>query len=341
LRAAKACSIYRGVNPFPRRKFLLLSAGALSAGRTLVPGSVPELVRKQGVALGATVTFTAWGADRARVETALSEAFAELERVEAAMSLFRPESELSRLNREGALKNPGADLLRVLQMAMQLSAASNGAFDVTVQPLWELRRRAQQRGETLSESAIETARASVNWREVEISPECIRLKRAGMALTLNGIAQGFAADQALAVLQRHGIPHALLDTGEFSSMGRAAEGRAWRVGIQHPRKRDQFIASADLGGRCFATSGDYETAFRADFAEHHVFDPRTGHSPQELASVSVVAPTAMLADALSTTLMVTGVAAGQGLLRQFPGADALFVRKDGSVVTTAGFPAAA
>ena len=123
--------------------------------------------------------------------------------------------------------------------------------------------------------------------------------------------------------------------------GRNLEGAVWKIGIQHPREREAFATLASLDNRCLATSGDYETTFSADFSRHHIFDPHTGESPGELASVSVLAPTAMSADALSTTLFVLGLQRGMESLREYPGTDALMILKDGRRFATRGFPFAA
>jgi thiamine biosynthesis lipoprotein len=162
-----------------------------------------------------------------------------------------------------------------------------------------------------------------------------------MAVTLNGIAQGYAADAAMRVLRAHGIEHALVDAGEFSARGTNAKRNAWSIGIQHPREREAFAALARLENRCLATSGDYETAFSEDFSQHHIVNPHTGRSPEELASVSVLAPDAMTADALSTALFVLGAERGQELLREFPATDALIITKNGRHIATRGFPVTA
>lgn len=263
-------------------------------------------------------------------QAALGEAFAELERIESVMSLYRPESQISRLNREGVLQNPDASLVEVLRFAGDVAEKSGGAFDVTVQPLWVL-QGAKPDAVTLG---------LVDWRKVELDVPRIKLAP-GMAITLNGIAQGFAADAAMRVMREHGVEHALIDAGEFSAHGSNAENAPWRIGIQHPRERDAFAALAKLENRCLATSGDYETAFSDDFSRHHIFDPHTGESPGELASVSVLAPTAMVADALSTTLFVLGAKRGIDFLRHYPGTDALLILKNGRRVATSGFPFAA
>ncbi|OAI56387.1 hypothetical protein AYO49_00880 [Verrucomicrobiaceae bacterium SCGC AG-212-N21] len=289
-------------------------------------------------ALGSDVTMTVWHPDHAAGEAALDAAFAELDCIEDVMSLYRPESQLCRLNRERSLESPHPHLVSLLNFASELSAQSEGAFDVTVQPLWNLYRSAAQEGQLPGENAVREARACVDWRRVHVTSERISLSGEGTSITLNGIAQGFAADAAMAVLKRAGVSHALLDAGEMSALGGKPDGGSWRVGIQHPRRPDAFVSLARLQNRCLATSGDYETRFSDDFRHNHLFDPHTGHSPTELASVSIAAPTATAADALSTAVFVLGVERGVALVRRTPGMDALLVLKNGRVIATDGFP---
>lgn len=278
-------------------------------------------------ALGAVVHVTVLHADERVAGEALDAAFAELERIENVMSLYRPESQISRLNREGVLENPDASLVEVLRFAAEVAEKSGGAFDVTVQPLWRLK------GTKPDASTL----ALVDWRKVETAENRVKLSP-GMAITLNGIAQGYAADAAMRVIRQHGVEHALIDAGEFSAVGLNAEKVPWRIGIQHPRQRDALAARAQLENRCLATSGDYETTFSDDFSRHHILDPHSGESPGELASVSVLAPTAMAADALSTALFVLGADRGLDFIRQHPGTDALLILKDGRQLRTKNFP---
>lgn len=271
--------------------------------------------------------MTVLHADEDVANAALDAAFAELERIESVMSLYRPESQISRLNRDGVLEMPDASLVEVLRFAVGVAEKSSGAFDVTVQPLWKL-KGAKPDATTL---------ALVDWRKVELRENRIKLAP-GMAITLNGIAQGFAADAAMRVMRVHGIEHALIDAGEFSAHGMNAENAPWRVGIQHPRERDALAARASLENRCLATSGDYETTFRNDFRWHHILNPHTGESADELASVSVIAPTAMAADALSTALFVLGASRGLDFLHDYPDTDAFLISKDGREFRTKNFP---
>jgi thiamine biosynthesis lipoprotein len=265
--------------------------------------------------------------------------FSELEAIEQVLSLYRPESQLCRLNRAGKLSDPHPYLTEVLIAARNAAEQSDGAFDCTVQPLWQAYATASQEGRLPGDAEVAAARALVDWRQVEIRPGEVRLLKPHMAVTLNGIAQGFAADRARAVLQAHGVRQALFNTGEIGSLGFKSSREPWKVGIQHPRAADAFVSLAGLAGRSLATSGDYESAFSTDFRKNHIFDPRTGDSPAELASVSIVAPSAMQADALSTTAMVLGAKATVELAHSLREVDVLLVWKVGRTFATPGFPA--
>ena len=318
-----------------RRRFLTLTAGA--CGAMFLGFKSPPPLRKmsrESKALGTHVTMTVLHADEDVGRAALDAAFAELERVESVMSIYRPETQLARLNRDGVLENPDPYFVEVLRHAAAVSEQSGGAFDITVQPLWAL----FSSQEDPDAAALRSALGYVDWRGVKFADDRVSLATPGMAITLNGIAQGFAADAAMRVVRAHGVKHALIDTGEMSATGRNLAGAVWKIGIQHPRERDAFATLAWLDNRCLATSGDYETTFSADFSRNHIFDPHTGESPGELASVSVLAPTAMSADALSTTLFVLGLQRGMELLREYPGTDALMILKDGRPFATNGFP---
>jgi FAD:protein FMN transferase len=166
----------------------------------------------------------------------------------------------------------------------------------------------------------------------------VRLKKAGMGITLNGIAQGFAADRAMGAIKGCGVRHALVNAGEIASLGRKAGGELWSVGIQHPRVADAYLGLAQLEGRCMSTSGDYETTFSVDKAYNHIFEPWSGRSPEAFSSVTVVAPSATEADALSTAIFVLGMEKGMELVRASAGVDVLLVGKDGREMASGGFP---
>ncbi|MBK1877556.1 FAD:protein FMN transferase [Pelagicoccus mobilis] len=332
-----------------RRQFVFGMFGAAAVGlcgyRYATGPQAPNLahlvkVSKTGQALGTTVTITAYHADRKVARDALTEAFEAIERVEQTMSLYRPDSQLSKLNRDGFLANPQASLVQVLETALHLSVQSNGAFDVSIQPLWAAYEAASQQERLPTPTEIKDAKNLVNWQNIELSEEQISLSNKGMALTLNGIAQGYAADVAACALKAHGIEHALIDSGEISTVGVPAHKDNWTIGIKHPREEDAFLGVASFKGRCLATSGDYESHFTDDYEQHHLLDPRSGRSPQELSSVTVAAPTAMEADALSTAVFLMGLEKGKELIERLPNVDALFVDKANHTSHTTNFPIA-
>jgi len=314
-----------------RRTFLFASLGL--GAQTLGLAATATWQSRSFVALGTTVQLKAAHVDPARLTQALDAAVRAAREVEASMSLFRADSELSQLNQLGRLADPSLHLLTVLRAARQVSQASAGAFDVTVQPLWALHDRARREGRLPTALEIATARAQVGWQKLSIDPHRLRFTQPGMAVTLNGIAQGYAADAARQALMAHGIEHALLDTGEFSALGRNAQSRPWTLGVEDPRDTTRLLAALQLDGRCLATSADNRSAFTPDHRHHHIFDPATGDSPTTLSSVTVAAPTAMLADALTKVMFVGGPGRIPALARQWR-VGVLWVDKQGRWAAT-------
>ncbi|MBQ5939515.1 FAD:protein FMN transferase [Massilia sp. AB1] len=322
-----------------RRSFIAAALGSASVLGDTAQARAPRTRLHTGAALafGTTVAVTVRHEDERVARRAIDAALAAVGRIQRLMSIYDPGSEVFRLNRDGVLGAPAPELLAVLRHARDLSQLTNGAFDITVQPLWQACRQAFAQGRPPSQAERERARALVGWRQVEASPERVQLRKRGMCITLNGLAQGYAADLALRALRQHGVAHALLDTGEFASAG-AAQDRPWALGVPDPRAPGRLAASFALDGRSVATSGDYEAAFTRDFVHHHIFDPATGSSPADLASVTVLAPTALEADGLSTAFMVMGARCAHSLAARLGGVDVLTIDKRGQAWRSPGFP---
>ena len=327
-----------------RRQFLWTMAGVSGAtglglwGSQTTWGGGLETFQLTSRALGSDVSVIALHESRETAKRAVDAAFAELALVEELMSLYRADSQLSRLNRERVLERPHPYLVSVLQDAQRMSLESAGAFDMTVQPLWDLYAGASRQGRLPEDDEIEAARRRVDYRKVDVTSQRLLLHGEDTSITLNGIAQGFAGDRVIAALRQHGIENALVNAGELGAFGSKERGQPWTVGIQHPRRPDALLWITKLDGRCMATSGDYEMAFTPDRSCNHIFDPTTGRSPKAFASVTVLARTGVEADGLSTAAFVLGEEEGARLIEGWPGADALFVRKDESVYWTSGFP---
>lgn len=284
--------------------------------------------------LGTHLHLRAAHTSPAQLEKGLDAAVAAIRHVEAQFSLFDPHSAVSQLNREGVLLRPHPDFVKLLQLAKQVSAKSQGSFDVTVQPLWEVWQQAKLQGRLPSADTLRQALSRVGWRGLDISAERIAFKKPGMGVTLNGIAQGFASDLARAALQTQGIEHALIDAGEWSSLGQSPEATPWRIGVQSPRAAS-LLATLHADGRAIATSSDAFYRFAANDRHHHVFNPRTGFSPTALASVTVLAPHCALADALTKVMFMGSARDALQLARQWQ-VDVLTVDKQGRLQMSAG-----
>jgi thiamine biosynthesis lipoprotein len=333
-----------------RRNFIRTSLGTFAgiAGACLpggmwrsASGSGAHLYRGAALAFGTTISVSVVHDDQRQAELAIEDAFQAARMVDRLMSIYSPDSQVFQLNRDGALTRPDPHLLLVLEQARQLSQMSGGAFDVTVQPLWRVFSDAQADAGLPTQRQRQDAQARIGWRALAFDRKQVRFLRPGMALTLNGLAQGYAADLALAAVRARGVAHALLDTGEFIAQGRSARQQPWMLGIRDPRDAGALAASVYINGRSVATSGDYESAFSADLMHHHIFDPALGDSSPELASVTVLAPSALLADGLSTAFMAMGLRKARALAAGMPAVDLMTIDKKGRVWKSPGFAASA
>jgi thiamine biosynthesis lipoprotein len=309
----------------------------VALGGSPAPGAEPlpdgrTLVRDAALAFDTTVSIAAIHEDPKIAGEAIDDVLAQTRRIDSLMTVQRAGSEVGRLNALGTLDHPDPHLVRVLEFSRRLSSLSDGAFDVTVQPLWMVYIKCKRQGRTPTANEVAEARSVVDWRAIEVSARRVTLGRTGMSITLNGVAQGYAADLALAALRERGVHDALIDTGEFGAEGERRPRQPWTIGIQHPRIADAVIATVAMDGRFLATSGDYATSFTEDFAHHHIFDPRTGDSPGEFSSVVVAAGSGMEADGLTKPMMVLERSRALALLSQFPGSGAAWIDKSARIV---------
>ncbi len=248
---------------------------------------------------GTTLWIKAAHTDAGRLQQALDESVKTIRMVEQHMSLFDPDSAVSRLNRLGELRQPDADLVSVMTLASYVSRRSAGAFDVTMQPLWGLWSLHSQSQTLPSPKVVLQTRSLVNWQAMTVSADVVRLHTKGMGVSLNGIAQGYAADKVRAVLQSHGVAHALIDTGETALLGQSPRAQDWQFAIEATVPSAQSAPVLNTHGWAVATSDDAHTVFSKDRVHHHILNPHTGDSPTYWASVSVIAPSCALADALT------------------------------------------
>ncbi|MEM7145417.1 MAG: FAD:protein FMN transferase [Verrucomicrobiota bacterium] len=233
----------------------------------------------------------------------LAEACAgEIRRLEAMFTLYEEDSLLRRLNREGELRDPPVEFVELLVGAGEMHRVTGGAFDASVQPLWEFyeghfREHPEEEPEG---KALAKVRERVGWEKVEVRPERVVLGEDGMALTLNGIVQGYVTDRVTAILVEAGVEQALVNVGEYRAIGGRPDGEAWQVGIASPVERGEVIDVVALEDAALATSGGYGFQFDERGRFHHMIPPK-GRAFQDVnRSVSVEAPEAMWADGLAT-----------------------------------------
>lgn len=285
-----------------RRRFIGITGAA--AGLTVLPPSgraVAPVHHWNGVALGARASIQLVHPHRPEARRIIDLAVREIERLEAIFSLYRVDSAVSRLNRDGRLTAPPLELVDLLHRAALVSEASGGLFDVTVQPLYRrLHQHYAYSPQAKTPPPMDDLLHLVDWRRVELDSEAIAFGRRGMEVTLNGIAQGYITDRVADLLVRNGIGQVLLDLGETRALGERADGQAWRVGIADPGARTRIAGYVSCVDRAVATSGGYGTILDRAGRVNHLIDPRDGTTAALDRSVTVVAGEACHADAWST-----------------------------------------
>jgi thiamine biosynthesis lipoprotein len=293
------------------------------------------VVTWRGIALGAAASLQIHHHDRAAAEKLVQRSIAELRRLERLFSLYRDDSALVDLNRRGVLDAPAAELVELIGEAQRYGALTGGAFDPTVQPLWVLYADHFSKLEAAPggppATAVQAALAKVGYSKMLVSRDRIALDR-GMALTLNGIAQGYITDRVVEVLRAGGIAHSLVDMGESRAIGSHPDGRPWEAGISDPDNPTRIAETMQLVNQAVATSGGYGFRFDAQGRFNHLFDPRTGESANRYKSVTVVMPTATAADALSTAFSLLPAEAIGDVLKKSGEGRALLVTVDGQRV---------
>jgi len=324
-----------------RRRFLRVAAAV--AGVPIVITTVratapkPRFHTWHGEVLGALAELSLWHPDAAFARRTIARVCREIDRLEQIFSLYRPNSEISRLNAAGTLLKPSPELRKLIEASQRLGELSGGAFDISVQPLWRVyeahfwSRTDIQRD--IAARARDVAQTLVDFRQIESGAARVAFARAGMAITLNGIAQGYISDAIADMLRNEGFESAVVDLGEYRAIGRHPDGRPWRVGIRDGRNAGSIDRVIDLEDMALAVSGGYGTTFDASGRFHHIFDPRTGASANTIVDVAVMGPTATAADGLATAICVAGEGLAPTLLAAYPHTRATLTRLDGTSTT--------
>ena len=292
--------------------------------------------------MGTRIAVEVWHADTAAAEAAIDAVIAEMRRIDSLMSTYKPESQVSQVNREAAAGPVKVDpeLARLVARALEFSRMSGGAFDITyasVGYLYDYRA-----GKHPTDAEIAAALPAINWRHVvvDLSGSTIRFLEPGVRIDLGGIAKGHAVDSCIALLEARGISNATVTAGGDSRILGDRRGRPWIVGIRHPDDRERVIARIPLEDAAISTSGDYERFFDEDGVRyHHIIDPKTGKSPHGVRSVTIIAPTSTLAEGLTKSVFILGPERGMALVAEQADVDAVVVTAEGKVLYSSGLAA--
>ncbi len=316
--------------------FCLFAFCAAGCGSTSTP-----VTHREQMLMGTLVSISISNTDSEKANRSADLAFQEIRRIEQIMSTYLPESEISLINRSSGKdwRSVHPEILFVIQEALDYSRLSNGAFDITFKPLTRL-WNFEPESRPPDPKAVRELLNLVDFRSVLIDKEeRVLLKKPGMAIGLGGIAKGYAVDRAMAVLEDQGIMNAIINAGgDLRAIGRRSKTGRWRVGIQDPRNRDAVIETIHVPDGAVATSGDYEKYFiDKGIRYHHILDPRTGFPARGCRSVTVICPTAMMADAMATAIFVLGPEKGMDLIQRLPDLEGMIVNDEGEIIKSAGF----
>jgi thiamine biosynthesis lipoprotein len=262
-----------------------------------------------GLWLGSAASIRICHLDSSFAQRTLRRAVAEAQRLERIFSLYQPDSALNDLNRTAVLVAPPRELVDLLALCDRVHEASGGLFDPTVQPLWTCYHQHYMKGRPNDgcpdQATLQAALSRTGWGRVRFNPDIIALER-GMALTLNGVAQGYVTDRVLEILRAAGFENCLVDMGEIRTTGVRSDGRPWQVAVAGRDGNALSLDAAKTENKAVATSSAEGFAFDSDATNNHLFNPVSGRCAMPGRSITVVAPTAAEADAFSTAFALMG-----------------------------------
>ena len=283
-------------------------------------------------AMSTLVSVVALGPSRERIEEAIGRSFEVMQRLIELLTRFDAASPVSVLNGTGRLDGPPPEVGEVVRQALDYHRLTRGAFDVSVAPLVDLYQDRLVREAPVEPTRAEVAEAleRVGAGHVVQSRHRIGLGRPGMRLTLDGIAKGYIVDAVCAELDREGVRRYLVNAGgDIRARGLNARGRPWTIAVENPWRRGDYPDAIRLTDAAVATSGNYERSFDEARMYHHIVNAANGRSPVHCSSVTVVAPTALAADALATSAFVMGPRHGVAFVEALPGCACLILDHEG------------
>ncbi len=297
----------------------------------------PAEVARTALIMGTLVEIKGLGSDENKINMAINDAFILMRQIEEEFTTEKGTSPLMRVNRSNAPVEVSPRMAELLDLGLQIQRQSGGAFSMGLGGIKALWRIGEETPQIPTRAELAAVLPDPDGEQLRLTGRMVTRLSPQVQLDLGGIAKGYAVDRALDLLRQAGIESASVNAGgDIGLLGGHGE-RSWRIGIQHPRRAGELLATIDARDQAVVTSGDYERFFERDGVRyHHIFDPHSGQPARGCQSVSVVADSAALADALATAAFVLGPQRGLQLLEESQQVEGLIVAADGHIVTTAG-----
>jgi len=298
-----------------------------------------EWFKQQEDIMGTEITVEFWDDDNAHARQCAQRVFTEMHRIDALMSPYKPDSELSRINQQASEQAVivSEEMFNLLKKSVQVADLSDGAFDITFSSVGYMYDYRQ--GFKPTEKQIQGSLDAINYKHIQLDEKnrSVRFARSGVRIDLGGIAKGYAVDNGITILQKCGIKGGLVSAGGDSRILGDRGDRPWMMGVRHPRKKQDVAVVLPLSDSAISTSGDYERFFIENGERyHHIISPKTGKSVGSSWSATVIGPDATTTDALSTTLFVLGPKQGMELVESLPGIDAVIIDAQGKMHYSSG-----
>ncbi len=335
-------------NLYSRRGFIgqtLKSVAGLVLASELPFKNKQAYIERSFFTMGTIVTISAYGESREHVNHAIDKAIQEIQRVDRLMSLYKTDSQLARVNSAAGKSTVKVDeeLIHVVQAAKKYHEITSGSFDITVEPLmnlWGFRHEPPSLRKRPSDAEIQSRLDAVGFSHISIDEknQAIGLDQADSKIDLGGIAVGFSVDLAVRALQSEGIEAAFINhSGDAYALGKPENDSGWRVGIPNPAKPEEIVASLTLSNKAISTSGNTEKFIQVGSHRYgHIFDPYLGTPSDAALSTTVIAPSALAADALSTGIFCMDVPRAKKIIGELGGTQAFIISSEGKLTFLQG-----
>jgi thiamine biosynthesis lipoprotein len=333
------------LDPAPDESVTAVNAPSAAVTSEPLPAApfVSKRVQVEDKAMGThllVASYTTPLLDEPAIKLKLAKAIDEVRRLEGLMTTWRPDSEISRINsgagKSGVVVSP--ETLSVIQKSIWMSDHSEGVFDITFEAMHGLWKFDEDHDERIPKrDDVERLRKLIDYKQIQVNEATreVKLKKAGMRMSLGGIAKGYAVDAAAKVLENEGLTSYFVQAGgDLYVRGKKLEGAPWKVGVRDPRGQDSndYFALLEVEDHAFSTAGDYERSFVQDKKRyHHIIDPRTGYPATASRSVTIWAKDAFTADAIDDAVFILGPKKGLELIESIDGCGGVIVDANNKV----------